>query len=91
MCPILFLIYINDIKNSFNVYKFYFFTDDTSLLITEKKIKVTEHLLNWLEGNELTSSLDESNVLMFKRSRNKDTDKINLKTREAETKGKKYS
>ena len=28
---------------------------------------------------------------MFKRSRNKDTDKINLKTREAETKGKKYS
>ena len=34
------------------------------------------------------SSLVESNVLMFKRSRNKDTDKINLKTREEETKEK---
>ena len=65
----------------------------------EKKIKVTEHLylgqlrnnVNWLEANKLTSSIDESDVLMFKRSRNKNTDKINFKTREEKIKKKEYT
>ena len=40
--PILFLIYINDIKNSSKVLDFYLFADDTSTLFTGKNVKDIE-------------------------------------------------
>ena len=40
--PILFLIYINDIKNSSKVLNFYLFADDTSTLFTGKDVKDIE-------------------------------------------------
>ena len=44
--PILFLLYINDIKNSSKILKFFLYADDTStLLISKKKYSGTRKYL----------------------------------------------
>ena len=44
--PILFLLYINDIKNSSLILNFFLFADDTSTLLINKVIKETEKTYN---------------------------------------------
>ena len=66
--PILFLIYINDIKNSSKILKFFLFADDTSTLLTSKNIQEIENIYNkelsavaeWLNANKLTLNVKKS-------------------------------
>ena len=44
--PLLFLIYINDIVNSSNIFKFILFADDTSLYYSCKNAKTIENIIN---------------------------------------------
>ena len=65
--PILFLLYINDIKNSSLILKFFFL--QTSTLLINKDIKVIEktynkeleNVKNWLDSNKLSLNVDKSN------------------------------
>ena len=58
--PILFLLYINDIKNSSETLKFFLFADDTSTLLIRKSIQELEnvynkelsHVIDWLNANK---------------------------------------
>ena len=60
--PILFLIYINDIKDSSDVLQFYLFADDTSTLFCHEDPTTTERVYNtelnkisdWLAANRLS-------------------------------------
>ena len=44
--PILFLLYINDIKNSSKILNFFLFADDTSTLLINKKVEEIEKIYN---------------------------------------------
>ena len=46
LCPLLFLIYTNDICNSSNILKFYIFADDTNLLHADNNLKNLEKTFN---------------------------------------------
>ncbi len=71
--PLLFLIYINDIYKSSEVFKFYLFADDTNLVYSDKKVKSLETIMNreligvceWLNTNKLTINLKKSNYVIF--------------------------
>ena len=85
--PILFLIYINDIKNSSKVLDFYVFADDTSTLLTGKDMKDIEKtyntelkgVVNWLQANKLTLNVDESKLVLFRKGNQKNSTKIIVK------------
>ncbi len=71
--PLLFLIYINDIYKSSEVFKFYLFADDMNLVYSDKKLKSLETIINreligvceWLNTNKLTLNLKKSNYVIF--------------------------
>ena len=71
--PILFLLYINDFKNSFLILNFFLFADDTSTLLINKDIKEIEktynneleNVKNWLDSNKLSLNVDKSNLVIF--------------------------
>ena len=44
--PILFLLYIKNIKNSSEILNFFLFTDDTSTLFINKKVEEIEKIYN---------------------------------------------
>ena len=77
--PTLFLIYINDIKNSSKVLDFYLFADDTSTLFTGKNVKDIEKtyneelkgVVNWLQANKLTLNVGKSNLVLFRKATQK--------------------
>ena len=72
--PLLFLLSINDITTTSDVFKFFLFADDTSLFYSGKSLKSIELLVNnelkklseWLTANKLTLNVDKSNFLIFK-------------------------
>ena len=72
--PILFLIYINDIKKSSNILKFFLFADDTSTYLTGNNTKEIEETYNselkkvlcWLNANKLSLNTDKSNLVLFR-------------------------
>ena len=69
----LFLIYINDIVNSSNVFKFILFADDTSLYYSCKNAQTIEAIINeelakiseWLSANRLSLNVGKSKLLYF--------------------------
>ena len=71
--PLLFLIYINDIVNSSNLFKFTLFADDTSLYYSCKNTNKLEEIINielskisdWLSANRLSLNVGKSNLLYF--------------------------
>ena len=71
--PLLFLIYINDIRESSEVLKFFLFADDTTVFYSDKTNAGTEDLLNrelskvstWLAANKLSLNVKKSNFLHF--------------------------
>ena len=76
--PILFLIYINDLKESTLYSIVHHFADDTSLLFKNKSLKKlnkqVNHELNlicdWLRSNKISLNLNKTDIILFK-ARNK--------------------
>ena len=79
--PLLFLIYVNDICNSFNQLKFYLFADDTNLLYADKNLRSLEATVNnelskvyaWLIANKLSLNIKKSNFVIFRPKQKKTT------------------
>lgn len=72
--PLLFLIYINDICQSSEIFNFFLFADDTNLLYANKDLKMLETVVNaelrkvceWLAVNKLTLNISKSNFIIFR-------------------------
>ena len=72
--PLLFLIYINDIQNSSNVFSFHLFADDTSILYEHKNLQQLQNVVNlellklcdWLRTNKLSLNVKKSNYKIFR-------------------------
>ena len=85
--PLLFLLYINDIRESSNILKFFLFADDTTVYYSDKTDPNTENLLNqelskvstWLAANKLSLNVKKSNFLHFHNNKRKHKPTINLK------------
>ena len=85
--PLLFLIYINDIVNSSEIFKFILFADDTSLYYSCKNVKTIENIINlelnkiseWLSANRLSLNVGKSKLLYFTNNDRKKLQDINIK------------
>ena len=86
--PLLFLIYINDIPNSSNLFNFLMYADDTTLfccledidsvnkeLVLNRKLK-NVHL--WLSANKLALNVNKSKYMLFRKHKNTQLPKLNL-------------
>ena len=77
--PILFLIYIDDIKESSELLQFYLFADDTSTLFCHENPEMIEKIYNneltkmsnWLTANKLSLNVSKSNFVLFTSTRKK--------------------
>ena len=71
--PLLFLIYINDIQESSEKFKFFLFADDTNILYADKNLRSLELIVNqelcklydWLTANKLTLNIKKPNFVIF--------------------------
>ena len=71
--PLLFLLYINDLRYSLQKSIASHFADDTSITYSSKKLKTLETILNtdlkgisdWLKANRLSLNVDKSKLLIF--------------------------
>ena len=71
--PLLFLLYINDIKKSSDLLDFHLFADDSSLFYSAKRLSELEstitgqllHLHKWLCANKLSLNFEKSSFVMF--------------------------
>ena len=97
--PILFLIYINDIKKSSTILKFHLFADDTSTLFSHKSLQVIEQTYNaelfkvsqWLISNKLSLNVSKSVMIIFNTKQKKTTHKINIKINNEQIQEKEYT
>ena len=73
LSPLLFILYINDMKNISRIIKFILFADDTTLLFRSSKIEHLQNILeteaskvvNWLLANKLIINLTKTNTMLF--------------------------
>ena len=71
--PLLFLLYVNDIRRCSNKFRFYLFVDDTNVLYADKNVKDLEtlvnvelqNLYNRLTANKLILNINKSNFVIF--------------------------
>ena len=71
--PLLFLIYVNDMKNCSNLLKFIQFADDTTLMYRNKCIEQLNSTLEtegnkvakWLHANRLILNLNKTHSMLF--------------------------
>ena len=92
--PLLFLLYINDIKVSSKKFDFFLFADDTNLLFADKNVKSLEAIVNkelenvcdWLLAKRLTLNIDKSNYVLFHPHQRKTGTDINLRVYDNEHK-----
>ena len=71
--PLLFLLYVNDMYQCSNKFKFYLFADDTNILYAAKNLKTSEVTVNaelrnfcdWLKSNKLSLNTKKSNLVLF--------------------------
>ena len=72
--PLLFLLYINDLRYSIKSSITSHFADDTCILFSSRKVKSLETILNtdlkscsvWLKANRLSLNVDKSKLIIFK-------------------------
>ena len=84
--PLLFLLYINDIVMSSDVFKFILFADDTSLFYSHKNKHEAAEILNselsnisqWLAANKLSLNVGKSKLLIFSNQKSKNNEDIEL-------------
>ena len=97
--PILFLIYINDIKESSEQLQFYLFADDTSTLFCHDNPEMIEKIYNneltkvsnWLTANKLSLNVSKSNFVLFNSTRKKLMSNVTLKINGENIKEKPYT
>ena len=86
--PLLFLLYINDLRFALKDATASHFVDDTCILYASNKLKSIETVLNcglksisdWLKANRLSLNVDKSKLLMFKsKQRMLNSDSISIK------------
>ena len=74
--PILFNLYINDLVNVSNKFKYVLFADDTNILFSDKEIENVQSTVNkeldkihgWLCTNKLSINLTKTNFMVFSKS-----------------------
>ena len=71
--PILFLLYINDIKNSSKILKYFLSANDTSTLLISRSIQELEsiykelsYVIDWVNANKVTINVEKSNLVLFR-------------------------
>ena len=85
--PLLFLIYINDMKNSSILLKFLQFADDTTLLFSCKDFNhlklvlesESEKVIDWLSANKLIINLKKTCSMLFSFKRGNPSLELNVK------------
>ena len=83
--PLLFLIYVNDIIHSSNIFRFSLFADDTVAVLSHKNLHTLISLVNeelaklliWFQSNKLLLNQDKTKYIIF-RSRNRRVPKLCL-------------
>ena len=96
--PILFLLYINDIKNYSKILNFFLYADDTSTLLISKSVQELESIYNkelsyvtdWLDASKLTLNVEKSNLVLF-RSIKKTVETLNIKIKGEQIEEKDYT
>jgi hypothetical protein len=71
--PMLFILYINDIVNCSNIWKFILFADDTNLFYKNRDLLELEHVVNvelsklsvWFKANNLSLNAKKTNFILF--------------------------
>ena len=72
--PLLFLVYINDLKKASEKLIFFLFADDTSTFLSGSDLKIIEKICNeelekvskWLIANKLSLNISKSNMVLFR-------------------------
>ena len=75
-CPLLFLLYINDLHNSISFSSPFHFADDTGLLNIKDSMCAINKTLNkdlrelsfWLNTNKITLNVAKTEIILFKTS-----------------------
>ena len=83
--PLLFLIYMNDLCNTSEVFKYILFADDTSIFMSHKDPHALQHIVNieltkisqWLYMNKLSVNTSKTNFMIFT-NRNIDVNNLNI-------------
>ena len=71
--PLLFLLYVNDLKNASNILDPIMFADDTNLFFTHKDIRYLFQIVNqelenikqWFVSNKLSLNIRKNKILIF--------------------------
>ena len=85
--PLLFLLYINDLPNTWKLLSFRIFADDTNIYLSRKNLNDLELILNqelyavaeWVKSNRLALSILKTNFVLFHSKRLKPYKSLNLK------------
>ena len=72
--PLLFLVYVDDMKNCSSIFNFILFADDTNLFVTGKSVEIVINLANveltklsaWFKVNKLSLNVGKTNFMLFK-------------------------
>ena len=97
--PLLLPLYINDIKNSSKILKFFLFADNTSTLLINKKVEKIEkfsneelqHVSEWLNTNKISLNVGKSNLILFRKFQTKITYKPDIKIMRKNIKEKEFT
>ena len=71
--PLLFLLYVNDLPNTYSLLKFHLFAYDTNLFFSRKSLGLLESALNqelkyiaeWMKVNRLGLNVSKTNFILF--------------------------
>ena len=73
--PFLFLVQINDLPNSSNIFKFNLFADDSTVTYSFKRNDISnvrdvvngelENIYRWLSSNKIKINADKTNFIVF--------------------------
>lgn len=88
--PVLFIIYINDLISTSNLFKYVIFADDTNILCSDENIhglidKVNTELKtvdDWFCANKLSLNIDKTNFMIFTTSQNQIPNNVVIKIRD---------
>ena len=85
--PLLFLIYINDLRNAIYHSTVHHFADDTNLLYVNKNLKTIQNKINkdlkslvtWLRANKISLNASKTELIIFRDPRKKITYDMKIK------------